>query len=314
MLSYDLKTLRLFLKVCEERSLTRGAGLLYIAPSAASRRIKLLEDASGTPLLIRKAHGVEPTAAGLTVLRYTRDVLHLSDQLEANLSEFRFGMRGYVRIFASSSALIQRLASDLSAFSRKHPLIGIELEEKPTMETLEALEQKTTDIGVIIREAPPPGMRSFLYAQDRLIVVVPAQHRLSDRLSTNFAEILGEEFVALDRATAVYRLLTEQARRAGQGVKMRIQVRSFEAMCKMVLHQLGIGILPEHAGRPLAASLGLHVLTLDEPWACRELLICIRADEELEPQARRLVEFLLARSAGGPEADSQNTKPVPQQF
>ncbi|MGF7160822.1 DNA-binding transcriptional LysR family regulator [Rhodoligotrophos appendicifer] len=297
MIRLDLVTLRLFLRVCEEKSVTRGASHINLVPSAASRRLNLLEESIGTRLLLRKAHGVEPTAAGLTFLRYARDVLHLSDRLEANLSQFRFGERGLVRIFASSSALVQRLAADLAAFSQEHPQIGIELEERPTSETLEALDQKETDIGIIIRNSEPIGLRSFPYTEDRLNVILRVDHPLAGRKSLKFLEILEEEFVALDRATAVYRLITEQSRKLGKSLKMRMQVRSFEAMCQMVKHGLGIGILPEHAGVPLAAALGLRLLSLDEPWACRKLLICVRPDDQLEPQADRLIQFLLRRSS-----------------
>lgn len=83
----DLFSLRLFVSICETSSITRAAEQLNIAVSAASRRVGLLEHSVGLPLLLRKPHGVQPTAAGLLVLRYARDVMHLGQQLESSLEE-----------------------------------------------------------------------------------------------------------------------------------------------------------------------------------------------------------------------------------
>jgi DNA-binding transcriptional LysR family regulator len=295
MLRHDLQTLRLFIKVCETTSITRGASQSNIALSAASRRIRLLEDACGTALLHRLPHGVEMTPAGRAVLRYARDVLHLSGQLAANLSEYRAGIRGHVRVFASSSALVQRLAGDLSAFGRAHPSIKLELEERPTAEIVEALYQKETDIGVIVRDCDLWQLRILSYAEDRLAVIVPSGHHLSDSRSVSFSQVLKEELVMLDQATAVYKLVAEQARNVGQTPRIRVQVRSFEAMCQMVRHGLGVGILPERAAEPLLAAFNLSLLRLDEPWTRRELAICTRAFDDLDAPAQRLVDFLLNR-------------------
>ena len=106
MLHHNLATLRLFVKACELKSLSRASEALNLAVSAASRRIQLLEHEAGTPLLKRRPHGIEPTPAGLLVLRYAHDMVYLGAQLEAALAEYRSGVRGHVRVYASSSALV----------------------------------------------------------------------------------------------------------------------------------------------------------------------------------------------------------------
>lgn len=301
MLRHDVQTLLLFLRACETKSITRAASQSNLALSAASRRMKLLEDACGTALLHRLPYGVEPTAAGLAVLRYTREVLAMNQQLDAELAEYRAGVRGRVRLFASSSALVQRLAGDLSAFARAFPSIRLELHERPSAEIVEALYQKETDIGIIVRGDNLWQLRTRMYAEDRLAIIVPSDHPLAHGGPLTFASVLKEEVVTLDQATAVHRLLTDQARRIGQTLRVRVQVRSFEAMCQMVRHGLGLGILPELAAQPLVATFGLTLLLLDEPWARRELAICTRAEDELDASAQRLIDFLVTctGTAGG---------------
>ena len=99
-------------------------------------------------------HGIEPTAAGLAMMRYARDVLQLGDKLSVSMEEHRMGTRGYVRVCASSSVLVQCLADDLSTFA-ENPDIKLDLEERPSASTIEAVRHKHADLGLIVRERKP---------------------------------------------------------------------------------------------------------------------------------------------------------------
>lgn len=297
MLHHDLQSLRLFVALCELRSLSQAAGRMNIAISAASRRLRLLEEEVGAPLMKRLPHGVEPTHAGVTTLRYAQSVLRLADQLVSHMGEHRLGVRGRVRVFASSSALVQRLARDLAVFMRDNPRIKVDLEERPTSETLEALARGQADLGVIVRGLATPGLATAPYAQDRLALAVFPGHRLFGQDTVRFDDILAEEFVALDAGTAVHRLLVEKARAQASVLRLRVQVRSFEVMCQMVAQGLGIGILPEAALRPLAEALGLRLIGLDEDWARRDIDICVPDAETLDPPTARLLAALQASAS-----------------
>ncbi|BAF88496.1 transcriptional regulator [Azorhizobium caulinodans ORS 571] len=293
MLHHDLQSLRLFVAVCETRSLSKAAERMNLALSAASRRLRLLEEEAGMPLVRRLPHGVEPTMAGQTALSYAQSVLMLADRYVAGLADHRSGARGRVRVSASSSALVERLATDLADFAKRHPDIRIDLEEQPTADTIAAVTRKQADLGVIVRGQAVEGLTLLPYSTDRLSVVVRSDHPLADRAAVAFSDLLDEDFVALEAGTAVNRLVMERARELGRFLKVRVQVRSFEVMCQMVHHGLGIGILPEAALRPLATALGLTLVRLEETWAAREIAICLRENEELPSATRRLLDELL---------------------
>ena len=295
MLHHDLQTLRLFVALCELRNLSRAAARFNLALSAASRRIKLFEAEAGTPLIKRLPHGLEPTPAGITALRYAEQVLRLSDQFEAASRDHRLGMRGRVRVSASSSALVQRLAADLAAFARQAPDISIELEERPSQETLEALSKNMADLGVVVRSAPQSQYVTIPYAEDRLVVAVPKGHWLAHAERVWFRDLLEDDFVALEGGTAIDRLLAEQARLLGRPFRRKVQVRTFETVCQMVAQGLGTGILPEAALRPFAEVLGLKILHLEDPWAVRHLDLCWYAGHEPEAPTQKLIDALIRR-------------------
>lgn len=297
MLHHDLQTLRLFVAICELRSLSRAAERTHLALSAASRRLKLFEEELGVPLVRRLPHGLEVTSAGITAERYALSVLHLADRLAVGMDEHRSGVRGRIRVWASSSALMQRLAGDLADFARDNPDIKIDLEERPTSQILEAIDRKQADVGIIVRGPPHHGVNAFPYTTDRLVVAVAADHPLAGRDMVAFADLFDEEFVALESGSAVSRLIAGKAFEADRILNIRVQVRTFVVMCQMVQKRLGIGILPETAMRPVAEALGLKMVALSEDWAVRDIDVVVPEMAAHDAPTARLVEWL--RRASG---------------
>jgi DNA-binding transcriptional LysR family regulator len=117
---FDPLTLRLFVAVCEERNIARAAEREAIVPSAVSKRIAAIERDIGAPLLVRGRRGIEPTAAGQTLLRQARDMLGAMERMHAELSEFATGVHGSVRVMASVSVLAERLPDDIGAFLQQY--------------------------------------------------------------------------------------------------------------------------------------------------------------------------------------------------
>ena len=73
---------------------------------------------------------------------------------------------------------------------------------------------------------------------------------------------------------------------------MRIQVRSFEAICRMIHTGLGIGVLPEQAVRTYLPGMAVRAVAIEDAWALRELNICVRQYDSLSLIARQMVDHL----------------------
>ena len=107
-----------------------------------------------------------------------------------------------------------------------------------------------------------------------------------------FADVLDHDFVGLDRASALQRFLADKASRIGRPIRLRVQLRSFDAVCRMVEAGVGLGIVPETTARRAARTMAIAMVDLTDSWALRELTICIRDLAGLPPSARQLVEHL----------------------
>jgi DNA-binding transcriptional LysR family regulator len=75
-------------------------------------------------------------------------------------------------------------------------------------------------------------------------------------------------------------------------LKLRVQLRSFDAVCRMVECDVGLGIVPETTARRALKGTAIAVVALTDEWAQRNLTVCIRSLQELPPYARQLVEHL----------------------
>jgi DNA-binding transcriptional LysR family regulator len=296
---YDLTDLRLFVAMAEERNLTRGAARAFLAPSSASHRLRRLEDALQTPLFDRQPRGLEPTRAGEALLRHARQVFACIEQMHAELSPYASGIRGQVSLWANTHATHSYLPDDLAGFLKRHPQVSVSLEERTSTEIAMAVAHGEIDVGVLADAgAQGAGVVLWPYRQDRLVLIVPQGHALAQRASVAFAEVLDQAFVMLHSGSAIHTFTMNAAAALGRHLDVRIQVRSFEAVCRMVGAGVGIGLVPRSAVPRAGLSEPPVVVALDEAWAQRDLQVCVRQGVELSGFASALVQHLRASSGG----------------
>ncbi|WP_150698588.1 LysR family transcriptional regulator [Pandoraea terrae] len=288
----DLTSLRLFVAVCQEKSMARAAEREFIAPSAISRRIADVEATIGLPLIQRHQRGITVTPVGETVRRYAQTILGTIESLGAELSQFHEGARGSVRIAANLSAIVQFLPEDLAAFGRVFPAVDVELDEQHSNEVLQRVGERAVDLGICNAVAGIEAFEMAPYRADRLAVVLPAGHSLAGRREVPFEALLRETFVGLKGNSALTQMVHQQAVALGGEARVKMRVSSLDALCRMVHAGLGIAIAPEQVGQLYVGALEIAVRPLADPWAARQLWLVFPARDQLSASAAALVNFL----------------------
>ncbi len=288
----DLFSLSLFCLVARSGSISQGAALAPLAMGAASKRIADLEAAVGAVLLERHSRGVTLTVAGQALQRHAQRILSDVDQLAAELSDHASGLVGVVRLWANTSAVTQFLPLEISTFVRANPGIRIELEEEDSGEVVLAVLDGRADFGIFADRTLTLGLQVMNYRQDRLVLVVPRGHELARRRSVRFEEAIEYDFVCLSKGTSLANRLLSETEALGRSLKMRIHVRSFDAMCLMVAAGMGVAILPHEAIQPHVRSMDLRQIALDDAWASRQLLIGLRDANVVPRHVRMLIDHL----------------------
>ncbi|MEM5338995.1 LysR family transcriptional regulator [Paraburkholderia azotifigens] len=288
----DLTTLQLFIAVYEEGTLTRAAEREAIAVSAASKRLLELEQAVNATLFQRNARGMTLTPAGETLLHHARRVMRGIENIGIELAGHASGVRGYVRMMANLSAIVEFLPEDLRAFLAVNDLVKIDLEERPSGGVVEAVADSLADLGICSGEADARGLEVTHYRHDALCVVMRDDHPLAARESVAFEETLDSDHVGLHSASSINARTHTAARQAGKPLKLRIHVPGFDAVCRMVQAGMGVGVLPVNVYRIMGRPLGLVSVALEDEWAERDLIIVTRDSARLSPVARLLFDHL----------------------
>jgi DNA-binding transcriptional LysR family regulator len=288
----DLVDLSLFRHVVEAGSITHGAERAHLALAAASTRIRHMEQALGAALLTRGRQGVTPTQAGRTLLQHARTMLAQAERLREDLGAYAGGLAGQVRVLSNTNALTEFLPETLSAFLAAHPNVSVDLEERLSDEIVGLIAEGVADIGIVAGTVDAGGLETFPYRSDRFVLVVARDHPLAKRQKIGFAEVLEHDFVGLDRASALQRFLADKAARAGRSLRLRIQLRSFDGVCRLVERNVGVGIVPETTARWAAKTMAINAVELTDHWALRDLTICVRDYKALPPYARQLVDHM----------------------
>ncbi len=291
---FDLTDLKLFCEVVDSGSITAGAERSALALAAASTRIRGMEAVLGAPLLTRSRQGVTPTPAGRMLLKHARTLLAQSARMREDLSAYAGGLSGEVKVLANTNALTEFLPEALSLFLAAHRHVTVDLEERLSDEIVGLIAEGVGDIGIVAGTVEVGALQTYPFRTDRFVVATASDHPLAGRRRVSFAEVLDYDFVGLERSSSLQRFLTAKAAREGRPLKLRVQLRSFDAVCRLVESGVGVGVVPLTTALRAVKSMDLAIADLSDDWAVRELRIVIRAEEELRPYARELVETLRA--------------------
>ncbi|HEX6703499.1 MAG TPA: LysR family transcriptional regulator [Albitalea sp.] len=288
----DPLSLKLFVAIVEQGSIAAAAQSNHIASAAVSKRISELEAALRTPLLSRTNKGVSPTPAGMALLHLARRLLVDLDDIAVQMRDWSGGTRGQVRVFANISAITQFLPREIGDFLARYPEVDVHLQERISSAVIKAVLDNEADVGICVASVPPPGIEVLPYHDDELVLIVPRGHALARRRRMRFADALDHDVVGLHTGSSINQQLARASLEAGRPLRLRIQVTSYDALARMVEAGLGIGVMPKAVAQPLARSLGIVVIRLDEDWTRRQLTICVRSYEALPAAARLLVDHL----------------------
>jgi DNA-binding transcriptional LysR family regulator len=297
---FDLTDLELFVNVADAGSITHGAARTHLALASASARVRGMEQTLGGPLLERGRRGVRLTPAGSALAEHARTVLAQIERMRGDLSEHaRGGLRARVRLLANTAALTEFLPEALCDFLAAHTNVDLEINEQLSREIVPAIAAGRAEIGIVSDTVDLGDLHTLRFRTDRLVVVTAARHPLVARDRVAYAEILDQPLVGLSDGSALEEHLAEHAARLGGRPAHRVRLRSFDAICRMVEAGIGVGVVPEAAARRCRRSMDIHELALTDPWAVRQLTICVRGLDRLSTHARLLVDHLTRDAPAG---------------
>lgn len=277
---FDFVSIQLAVGCVRTGNLTAAARDCNLVLPAASRRLRDLERALGVELFERHSRGLKPTACGRVFLKRGISLLQELDRLAEELADAQQGVVRHLRLCASSAAITQFLSPLLAEHAQLRPEVQVDLEEQVSEAVVTTLREGRADVAVFVEGPDVRDLDVRDFRGDELVLVLPAGHRLSGRTPLPFVDTLDEPWISLNAGAALLHAQQQAALAAGRPFKLRMQVRSFDAVGHMVACGLGIAALPKEAARPILKSLRLVSRPLADAWAHRRLKIAVRTDAD----------------------------------
>jgi LysR family hca operon transcriptional activator len=277
----DLRYLRYFIAVAEERSFTRAAERLNTVQSSLSQQIKRLEDVYvGTALFDRDQHHVELTEAGRVFLVRARDILSRVDVAIAEARQAGRGDTGHLTIGFVPGAEGKVFPHVLPMLQQRVPGIQLNLRSLTSPEQVNALRGGTIDVAFLRPPVEDPSLISEAVLHEEVVAAVPAGDPLAalNRIPIGRLAKLAFVQVARDNAPAVHAVANQVAATAGVSFSHGLVTDNVLATLNAVGSGLGFSLLPDYVRQIAPSTVAIRSLAMDPPPGL-DLVVAYRAGD-----------------------------------
>lgn len=289
----NLKQLRAFVAVATYQSFAQAGEHLHLSQPALSLTIKSLEEHLGGALLARTTRSVSLTPEGEVLLPLARQLLADWENTEELLRQ-RFTLQlGRVSIAAMPAFAGNLLPPVLKLFRERYPRVNVTVHDVINEQVLELVRHRRVELGIGFEpEAGDPLVFKPLYL-DRFVAVVPKNSPLAGQARVSWKELLREDFIALQRPSAV-RLLLERHVAADHGkLAVAFESHQLSTIGRMVANGLGVSAVPALCIGQMR-ELGAQCVALVEPMVERRIGVTMLADHKLSAAAQAVLDVLIA--------------------
>jgi DNA-binding transcriptional LysR family regulator len=241
----DLRQLEMAIAVADNASFTRASQQLYVAQSAISRKIKLLEEELGEPIFKRVNKKVYVTPAGQTLLRYARRIFLDMRNAKLEISEIAHLERGQLRVGAGMLACTYILPPVLEKFKALHPRIELEVITAPTDALLSKLNDNLIELGVFTLPIKHTDLQVIPLITEEMVVVTSLKHPvLSQKSKMNAEELQDYPLILFPKEARTRNVLDQFFHDVGIAPRIVMEAENVALIKPLVKIDLGISIIP----------------------------------------------------------------------
>jgi DNA-binding transcriptional LysR family regulator len=290
----NVKFLRTFVRVVENKSFTQAAEELHLTQPAVSFQIRSLEETYGVELLDRSGREIIPTASGRVLLTHARQILDLYARSQQEIDRLNDLVRGTLTVGASTGPGEHVLPQLLGRFKHRYPEIQVVLRISRTQEIIRQVQERTLEIGIVGARVKDDAILFQPFIKDDLIIIAAPQHRWAGAGPVRLNDVLQEPFILQQQGAGIRTMLESGLSERGLGVEdlnVYMELGLQESVKTAVAEGFGIGIISRFAVRQELALGTLVQVPVDDLPAFRDEFYLVRHRKR---KLSRLTEVFLS--------------------
>ncbi len=290
----QIETLKIFCDLVETQSFSQAAERNFVTQSAVSQQVRGLEEKFKRRLLerVRGRREVRVTDAGRSFYEESRSVLAAYGGLQERMRSLSDRVSGTVRVGVVYSIGLHELPPVVRRFMALYPAAKIDLEYSRTTRIVRDVLSGAIELGIVAYPEKRRGLIITPLPGDRLVLICPPAHPLSQRKKVKAAELGGQDFVHFERDIPTRRATDRIFRAHGVTVHRVAEFDNIETIKRAVEVGFGLGVVPRPSVLDEQRSGQLAVVALAEPEWTRTVGIIHRSDRTLGVAARKFIELL----------------------
>jgi DNA-binding transcriptional LysR family regulator len=297
----NLQHLRYFLAVARTGGFTQAARQMHVTQPTVSSGIAELERSLGVRLFNRDSRHVELTLEGRLLMNYALQVEDLLEEAGGRLQRrdllpgegFCFG--------AIDAAVIYLLPELLKKYMRDHPQVRLRAQVAPSRYLVEDLLMNRAEFALISLPFAHPKIETVAIHRDDMPLVVGRGHRFAGRRRVSLAQVVEEPLILFHADSVSRQIVDEKFAQAGLAPGAVMEMRSPEAMRKLVEAGVGISFLPRLTVAESLESGALRAVPVQGIAFEREIGVAWRQGRYFGPAIRGLLEAIFAVYGGREE-------------
>jgi DNA-binding transcriptional LysR family regulator len=294
----DLRHLRLFCEIVDQRSFSLGAEYMHITQPAASLQVRSLERELGVQLLDRSGRDVATTDAGEVLYRYAKQIVDLDDQARIEIMDLSELMGGRVTIGASTGPGEHLLPGLIAEFKRDHPGVAVSLRVTDSHEVVDLVLARELELGVVGAVTSHRDLAVAPFARDEILLVCAPTHPWAARDDVSFEEFLREPLIVQQQGAGIRAVVEAALREHGvrpAELNVFLELGLNESVKHAVMAGAGVTYLSKFAVRSEVAQGRLATVRVREFRLERDFSVVHARSRTLSKAVAAFLAFLAAQ-------------------
>jgi DNA-binding transcriptional LysR family regulator len=278
----NFNTYRYFNEVAQTKSIRRAADRLHVAPSAISRQLAILEQSLGALLLDRTNNGVQLTAAGVMLERFTRNMFRDLDRVHESIKNLRTLNQGEVKVWGVGGLVRDFLPTTIAEFNDRYPAIKYSIFIASSDRIIEALIRDEADIGIVFNAGRRPNIEIVAEHSEPVRCLVSRSHPFAERQSITVEELCREQVAMQFPDSGIRQAFDQAVARQRLSPNVVVSTNSLELMRTMAVTGQVVTISPVLAAGAELLSGSLRAIPIeDDALASITFAVCVHRDRQL---------------------------------